>query len=167
MNEVFLIKGDTTLSATQPQSTAFYFPKEPKCNLGNAVNPVNNRVCHTAAAKCAKWTWALNKLFHLELASISSVQGTTHSHSLGNVLCTWQSSCWVQALRTFICHPYSLNPCFALRLISLAHPPFSPSSLPALSSRFVSENMTMNSRGQMWASKRRLKSEPWSEPYWC
>lgn len=54
MNEVVLIKGDTMLIATQPQSTAIYFLKEPKCNLGNAVNPVNNKVCHTVAAKCAK-----------------------------------------------------------------------------------------------------------------
>lgn len=54
MNEVFLIKRDTMLSATQPQSAAIYFPKESKCNLGNAVNPLNNKVCHTVAAKWAK-----------------------------------------------------------------------------------------------------------------
>lgn len=57
MNEggtVVLIKGDTILSATQPPSAAIYFPKESKCNLGNAVNPVNNKLCHTVAAKCAK-----------------------------------------------------------------------------------------------------------------
>lgn len=42
------------LSATQPQSAAIYFPKEPKCNLGNAVNLVNNKFCHMVAAKCTK-----------------------------------------------------------------------------------------------------------------